>query len=116
MKSCLNTRETLKFFFLKVLTKQSKRWGIYSPQTELAVRAELAALTGNGRPARSTANGQKYDRWATAVDRPGRPKQTESSALSPVDRPKAAKRAQICARRSTGPVDRLQPSRLGQVD
>ena len=76
---------------LKTCTKTMKRWGIYSPNTKLAVRAELAALTGNGRPARSTANGRKYDRWATAVNRPGRPKQTESRTLCsgrPPGRPK----------------------------
>ena len=84
----------------------------------------MAAWQATGRPVRSTANGQKYDRWATAVDRPGRPKQNrEQSSLlrstgpvdpenqradillrstGPVDRPSDSKRAQTCAR----PVDR----------
>ena len=83
LKTCFKHFRNQKFFSLKILAKNPKRWGLYRPNTKLAVRAELAALTGNGRPARSTANGQKYDHWATAVDRPGRPKQTESRSLIP---------------------------------
>ena len=36
---------------LKILVKNPKRWGINSPQTKLAVRADLAALSAGGRPA-----------------------------------------------------------------
>ena len=88
---------------LKTLAKNPKRWGLYRPNRKLAVRAELAALTGNGRPVRSTANGQKYDRWATAVDRPGRPRKT---ATVPVDRFCVCPDVHVCARRSTLRVDR----------
>ena len=31
---------------LKILAKIPKRWGLYRPKQKLAVRAELAALTG----------------------------------------------------------------------
>ena len=65
------------------MAKIPKEWGLYRPKQKLAVRAELAALTGAGRPVRSTANGQNCDRWAPAVDRSGRPKQPESRALIP---------------------------------
>ena len=42
-------------------------------------------LTAAGRPGRSTANGHIFDRWGITVDRPGRPKQTESTVSAPVD-------------------------------
>ena len=85
LKTLLKHSRSQEKFAPKNLAKNPKRWGLYRPIRKLAVRAELAALTGNGRPARSTANGRKYDRWATAVDRPGRPKQTESTVSAPVD-------------------------------
>ena len=55
---------------------------------------------------RSTANGQKIDRWSPTVDRPVNREKIESRALwfgRPPGRPAQvpAQRAQICARRST---------------
>ena len=63
-KTLLNTRESLKFFSLKTLAKIPKRWGLYRPKQKLAVRAELAALTGNGRPASRPSNGHILTRWS----------------------------------------------------
>ena len=106
LKTCFKHSRNQKFFSLKNLAKIPKRWGFYRPNQKLAIRAELAALTGSGRSARSTPNGQNYDRWATAVDRPGRPKQTESSALRPVDRPgRPSQSCQTCTDLCTS-VDR----------
>ena len=64
-------------------------------------------LTAAGRPGRSTANGHISDRWRKPVDRPGRPKQTESTDKCPVDL-SGRRRAHMHsrARRSTGSVDR----------
>ena len=56
-------------------------WKAQTRSTGSVDRDESSALCFSG----STANGQKYDRWATAVDRPGRPKQTESIVSAPVD-------------------------------
>ena len=65
-------------------------------------------LTAAGRPGRSTANGHISDSWGTSVDRPGRPKQTESTVKCPVDpsgRPTCTHAQR--AHRSTRTVDRL---------
>ena len=76
----------------------------------------MAVWPTAGRPARSTANGQKCDRWAAAVDRSGRPKIPESRALNSVDRSgrptTCVASVHDCAHRSTDPVDRP----LGAVD
>jgi len=37
LKTCLNTRETLKFFLSKVFLKLPKKWGIYRPLQKLAI-------------------------------------------------------------------------------
>ena len=94
-------------FAQKFLEKNSCKWGIYRKIWKLAVGSRFCQNNPAGRPGRSTAQRSFFARWQLPVDRPGRPKQTESSALIPVDRPVSAKRAQICARRSTDPVDRL---------
>ena len=80
LKTCLNTRETLKFLLLKIFFKNTKQWGIYSPKTKLAVRLiwqpdRLAV----DRP----VDRQRSYFWPLGKPGrpPGRPKQTESSAL-----------------------------------
>ena len=92
-------------FAPKILEKNS--WQIW----KLAVGSRFCQNNPAGRPVRSTAQRSIFAHWQLPVDRPGRPKQTESYALIPVNRDGrpslSAKCAQICARRSTDPVDRL---------
>ena len=54
-------------------------------QKNIAVGVCQTFLTATGRPGRSIDNGHISDRWGTSVDRPGRPKQTESTVKCPVD-------------------------------
>ena len=60
--------------------------------------------------ARSTGNGQKSDRYSLRSTGPVDREEQRALLSVPVDRPgrphKTARRAQFCARRSTGPVDR----------
>ena len=96
--------------------EKTSRWGIFS------------ALAADGRPARSTANGQNSDRWSLGrparstaawnreqsflpVDRPGRPGLSREQKLSGgrpgrSTSPPADLACTFCARRSTVPVDR----------
>ena len=110
LKTCLNTRETLKIFLSKVLSKHPKRWGIYSPIRKLAVRLSC-------QPDRLTVdrpvNRQRSKIWPLEQpDRPpGRPPRyrEQGSLFRSTGRstgPVSARRAQNCARRSTARVDR----------
>ena len=72
-------------FAPKILEKNSCQRGIYRQIWKLAVGSRFCQNNPAGRPVRSTAQRSIFARWQLPVDRPGRPKQTESSALSPVD-------------------------------
>ena len=121
-KSCLKQSIRAPFYRLG----KTSRWG------------KTSAWTAVGRPARSTANGQKSDRWS--LDRPARSTgawNREQSTL-PVDQlgrpglsreqssldgrpirstsPPARPGVHVCARRSTDLVDRLLARSTGPVD
>ena len=88
-----NLRENRPKTPLYIGLEKTSRWGHFS------------ALAADGRPARSTANGQISDRWS--LDRPAnRPcPGYREQALCPVDRPGPFQRAELSGR-STGSVDR----------
>ena len=119
LKTCFKHFRNQKFFSLKILAKNPREWGLYRPNTKLAVglfcqsdrtpvdrpvdrqRSKIRLLEQPGRPA-------------------GRPKQTESTALR-LGRP-AWSTAPVTPNvhrfvhvGRPAPVDRLQPSRLGQI-
>ena len=109
LKTCLNTKQTLKIFLSKVLSKQPKRWGIYTSIRKLAVRLmwqpDRLTVDRPGRPpmVRIVTVGQP--RSTGTVDPNKQRALLSARSTVPVDRPSDSKRAQICARRSTGPVD-----------
>ena len=101
---------------LKTWLKTLKRWGIYSPNTKLAVRAELAALTGSGRsPGRPPMVINVTDGQTRST---ARSTQTNRELCSQIRStgPVPARRAQVCARRSTPRVDRPMVRSTVQVD
>ena len=129
LKTCLNAKQTLKFFLSKVLSKSSKRWGIYSPKRKLAVRlicqfdrpavdrpvdrqrSKIRPLEQFGRPPR-------YREQGSLVRSTARPTaQIQIAKLSgPVDRP--ADRICVCQMftRLCTSVDRNGRPALGSVD
>ena len=119
---------------LKILGKNNAQTPKFIGSEKLAVGVcQVCRST-----ARSTANGQKSDRWGCGRP-PGRPnlwnRESESLPVDrPVDRgisreqtsldgrlgrstgPPARTGVHVCARRSTAPVDRLQPQSTWSVD
>ena len=61
--------------------------GYIKPPSKTSRWGCLSALAAGGRPARSTANGQIFDRWKPEVDRRVDRPNPESNALWLVDRP-----------------------------
>ena len=115
----VKTLESQEKLAQKILTKTPKKWGIYSPQKNIAVGSRFCQKRPTGRPVGRPANGpfltvgsyrstgqstaqiQRAD-FSASVDR----SDTESKALwsgRPTGRLAhcASRRAQVCARRST---------------
>ena len=115
--------------------------GYIKPQSKTSRWAEMSALAAGDRPARSTANGQKIERWSLGrparstaawnreqtslpVDRPDRPGLSREQKLSGGQSsrstgPPAKQTCTFCARRSvdsTDSVDRLLARSTGPVD
>ena len=95
-------------FAPKILEKNSHKWGIYRPQKNIAVGSRnTLPVDRSGRP----SNGQILPVGSYRSTAPVDPNKQRALLSDPVDpdgRPSlSAKRAQICARRSTDPVDRL---------
>ena len=90
----------------KILAQNNDQTPFYRGQKNLTVGVCQSCRS----TARSTANGQKSDRWSLRSTDPVDPEEQRALLSVPVDRPgrphKTARRAQFCARRSTGPVDR----------
>ena len=106
------TPESMEKFAPKILEKNSFQWGIYRPQKNIAVGSRNARNTlpvdRSGRP----SNGQFLPvgsyRSTAPVDPNKQRALLSSRSTRAVGRHSVSKRAQICARRSTDPVDRLQ--------
>ena len=111
-----NTSENWNFFSQKSWPKSPKRWGLYRPIRKLAVRLMWQPDRLDGRPpgrpptvknvtvrqTRSTARSTQTNRELCS--------QTRSTGPVP------ARRAQVCARRSTHGVDRPMVRSTVRVD
>ena len=138
LNTCLKILENSQIFLLKNLSQNPKEMGYIKPPSKTSRWGCLSALAAGGRPARSTANGQKIDRWSIGrpsrstaawnreqtslpVDRPGRPGLSRQQKLSGgrpgrSTEPPARLACTFCARRSTDSVDRLLARSTGPVD
>ena len=77
--------------------------GYLKPQSKTSRWSCFSALAAGGRPARSTANGQKIDRWSLGRPRPGTESRPLCRLTDPVDRGFPESRSSLAVDRS---VDR----------
>ena len=106
--------------WLKALLKSCYKTMTKPPNLQARKNQPLGYVRPAGRPSRSTANGQESDRWSLRSTARSTQKNREHCSqfrsTPSVDRPSARSSRARRARRSTEPVDRLQPQSTCLVD
>jgi len=120
LKTCFKLWGNCNFSLVKTLAKIPKNWGLYKPNRKLAVRLiwqpDRLAVDRPGRPptVRNMTVGQNRSTARSTQTNRELCSQTRSTARS--TGPVPARRAQVCARRSTLRVDRLMVRSTVPVD